>query len=152
MTPNAKRRKAPFFAVLMAAASLLAGCGPSPEVDTEFTPYVRKFEDEAGFPVTSDVVFRELDGFRGYCYPKGEDGRKQIWIDPESWREMASDEAAKELLMFHELGHCELSRPHDNTRGDDGDYVSIMNGAGVTSFVDEYVQNRAKYLNELFNR
>ena len=62
-------------------------------------------------------------GIVGYCitYPGGD---KEIQIDPNFWE--FSNDAEKEELVFHELGHCILLRTHKTTLNSNGYPVSIM--------------------------
>jgi len=43
-------------------------------------------------------------------------GYREIQIDPDYWNSTYVTEEAKIGLIFHELGHCELNRSHDEAR------------------------------------
>jgi hypothetical protein len=69
-----------------------------------------------------------------------------VSIDPTYWS-VASD-AQKENLVFHELGHCLLSRVHVTTLNADGTPASMMFPYTLAGSI--YLQNHAEYIAELF--
>lgn len=103
--------------------SAVSACGPeydakqSFKVDSEFKELISIFEKEQDVKVNIDVIFNSLESTTiGVCYWYEEDNKKvgvRVEIDPEFWFE--SVEAAREELLFHELGHCILGRDHDTT-------------------------------------
>ncbi|HTL12300.1 MAG TPA: hypothetical protein VL588_07420 [Bdellovibrionota bacterium] len=133
----------------LAALGLATGCGPR-KVDPKLATYVSKFEQEAHSSVSSNVEFKTLDGYRGFCNP--DMPRNHVWIDPRAWADTEGDAIAQELLVFHELGHCELSRPHDNREDSRGIPVSIMTSEGLGMLEASYSENRQQYIDELFRR
>jgi hypothetical protein len=59
-----------------------------------------------------------------------------------------ADHVEREMVVFHELGHCALYRDHLNDEKIGGDPVSLMNW---TIFSEStYNENREYYLRELF--
>ncbi len=60
---------------------------------------------------------------------------------------------AREVVLFHELGHVLLLRQHDNTQLSNKDWKSMMYGGNwfVTEYYIEKPERRSYYLNELFN-
>lgn len=73
----------------------------------------------------------------------------RIIIDREFWD--AASTLSREMVVFHELGHCVLLRGHDESTSGDGFCLSIMR-SGTLNCRDAYsVQNREYYLNELFS-
>jgi hypothetical protein len=90
----------------------------------------------------------ENEQFAGVCfvYP---DGKKEIIIQKEIWDNI--NYVQKQVLIFHELGHCALGRSHDDeTTTVDGKKVktSIMNSVIPTS--EDYKAYENGYLKELF--
>jgi len=135
----------------------LTACGKphTPTVELgEFAPYVNDFTTQAraaGLDVeVTDlrVVFGSTDSpyQRGLC-DITPDQTPTIIIQEWSWKE--ATEAAREELMFHELGHCVLHRKHHNDKTDNGFAKSIMNAYLLDS--DTYEEFREYYLQELFS-
>ena len=72
-----------------------------------------------------------------------------IEIDQDFWSQAGNLE--KEMVVFHELGHCYLNRDHKEGDNDEGICLSIM-ASGTGSCRDAYnQQNRSYYLDELFD-
>lgn len=82
--------------------------------DQAFSHYVRLFESIYG-KSTSRVSM----GFSKLEFPtvgrckKWSNGYREIEIDPDYWNSPYTTQEAKIGLIFHELGHCELNRYHD---------------------------------------
>lgn len=135
-------------------------------VDLELESYWLKFVEEAenrGVDLQLDTLdfsigFAQLDSLNvttaGKCYglPGGD-----ILIDVDEWE--SSDEVRRELLMFHELGHCVLGRHHTNPYGYLEENlrtytcISLMTSClcGSSCGIDYYsAQWRTFYLDELF--
>lgn len=100
---------------------LLASCAPPIinqhiEVESEFQYYIDSFESYSGVKYEGSAIFVEqnvLSFYKkdaiGVCI-KHNTGNKEIKIDKEYWFLISNE--AKEQLIFHELGHCALNRPH----------------------------------------
>ena len=72
-----------------------------------------------------------------------------VIIDSEFWSR-ASDNF-KEMIVFHELGHCILNRDHREGRTNSGFCVSIMR-SGELPCRDAYTDvNKPYYVEELFH-
>jgi len=57
----------------------------------------------------------------------------------------------KELIVFHELGHCFLQRGHREDALPNGACVSIMR-SGIEDCLDNYTsETRSFYIDELFD-
>ena len=139
--------------ILLISALALSGCASRIELG-EFEPYYRAFQHEA------KVRGRQTDPRRlvirfgrttpahatSTCYLRPDLGR-YVAVNQAQW-EREQDELFRELLIFHELGHCLLGREHSSGTYADGIPHSIMHYAGVP--VKLYRQRREKYLNELF--
>jgi hypothetical protein len=68
---------------------------------------------------------------------------KTFWTGAGAW--------AREFVVFHELGHCELLRDHFAGRNTDGSCVSLMR-SGLVECRDNYNSaTRSRYLDELFD-
>lgn len=118
-----------------------------PENDPTFDSYREEFELYAGKDTSHiPIVFEELPARNyGRClYFSG--GRRLIQINPNSWSKM--DEVNREILIFHEMGHCFLDKmEHDDKVNDEGHKTSMMStfhlGAGY------YLPCREAYIKEL---
>lgn len=119
---------------------ILIACGRSNYAG--FESYVQAFEAQAaehGRPltVTSNIRFVEEQETVGYC-SWGIFNKKDITIVRSGWDKMGEYE--REMVIFHELGHCELGRKHlDNT---------LMQFPSIS--LAEYLGDRADLLTELF--
>lgn len=128
-----------------------------PDADPRLWEYFHYFEQEAAQRgIYIDLKAQKLIGtieniYRhetvGLCNHQPE-RPNQLIIDNHFW-ERASN-IKREMIVFHELGHCVLSKKHNNRINSDGTCYSIMrSGSGVC--LDLYNQeNRSIYLNELF--
>ena len=129
------------------------------EVDPEFQPFVDSFVAEAAkrgvdinFEETGlSLTFGEVPAnANGVCtgLREGMSSTHEIIIDRNRWK--GDNEFEKERLIYHELGHCFLGRPHLNTTNTNGTCVSMMN-SGESGCVNAYGRlTRARYLDELF--
>jgi len=73
-------------------------------------------------------------------------GRNSIKYSSSAWGR--NSDTFREMLSFHELGHCLLGRGHKNAKHSDGSPESLMN-----SFIfneKTYLANKDRYLKELF--
>ena len=86
-------------------------------------------------------------GVLGVCV-RNDDEPNRVAVDQEAWS--TASQSIRELIVFHELGHCVLNREHLDDE-QDGVCVSIMtsslDGCEI-SLEDEAV--REEYLDELF--
>lgn len=77
-------------------------------------------------------------------------GVNTVWIKRDYWE--SSDEDIKELLLFHELGHCILNqvghRNEINFINGDFRAISLMNSKIISK---DYPNNKDYYLQELFS-
>jgi hypothetical protein len=155
-----------FLALFVIA--LFCGCGKeisrptlNQDIDPAFAPYWQSFKDEANARFLSSSVseqdvyiqFGDLDeNLHGECI----DGRggDSIVISRDYWDTI--DQTQREILIFHEIGHCQLTRPHVG----DGGYLlsysvapSLMVSSinGCNGVFDPYSPKwRAYYIDELF--
>lgn len=127
-------------------------------IDAPLQVYLDNFKEEASFRgITVDYSERQVEARLqlhdsdirlGWCdYQESDPDR--IVINTLFWEIL--DDLEKEKLVFHELGHCVLKRPHLDVLGEDGRCKSIMHSGQKCS--DNYTQlTRAAYLDELFLR
>lgn len=152
---------------LLATIVLVAACGKSepPRIDAAAAPFVKSFYAAAAaagrtVPQHTSVVFGDLSGVTdvahdgrllGFCTPA--EGR--VVLDGNYWETM--DDAGREALVFHELGHCELGQEHREgyevrERSDIiikvRAPVSVMQSAFIGG--DSWTQWREDYIEELF--
>lgn len=125
------------------------------EVPEDVDLIVKLFIQEAldrGINLSSNnlnVHFKSNLGFSGsityYGLCKKENGVPTIILDSFFWNYTASP-ILKEMLIFHELGHCWLHRGHENSK------LSLMD-ATVIGEVNSYnyLNFRKEVLDELFN-
>lgn len=135
---------------------LLAGCGkgvaPVAETPAEFRRYFERFDSYAqtrgDVRVTDRIAIEFGDvpsGAEAECISTNLRGRGII-VDEEIWA--ALDEPSREVLIFHELGHCALNRGHDS-REDGGIRHSLMHPKRIEGHLFESA--KAQYVAELFS-
>jgi len=106
---------------------ILLACAPKQPItiDQNLVPYFEMFQNTIGVS-TADVSGR-MDELVlptiGVC-TVDESGNKVVHIDATYWN--ASNDDAREMLVFHELGHCAMGRVHDVAVDKYGCPLSIM--------------------------
>ena len=126
-------------------------------VSPQLWDYFQRFEEEAasrGFSIDlnndnleADIEEISEDYVAGTCTFHSQMPNRII-IDEGFWSQ--SSDLFREMVIFHELGHCVLYRGHREDAFGNGACVSIMR-SGVDGCSDNYRQNtRAYYLDELF--
>jgi hypothetical protein len=147
-----------FFIVQCQDDAFLSEPIESAEVDNRLVKYFKSFEIEglargleinlAANDITGDIVDIDDSNVAGRCQ-YGSHVNPHIIIDSEFWAQ--ASEYGKEMIVFHELGHCYLKRDHLEDEMDNGVCASIMR-SGKGSCYDNYNQTtREFYLNELFS-
>ena len=97
--------------------------------------------------ITGEIMEIDQDRVAGSCSFSSH-APNHVTIDLGFWNE-ASD-LIKEMVIFHELGHCSLLRGHREDAHGNGACVSIMR-SGAEDCRDNYrLTTRAAYLDELF--
>lgn len=129
---------------------------PEVVVDPELVDYLDAFRDEGekrGWTIdiskiSATLIERDNSTYTGLC---SFDGRNynSIVIDQAIWKTL--DPFMKELVMFHELGHCVLERSHREVIFTDGTCGSIMRSGLGTCFDNYNTNTRISYLNELYD-
>ncbi|PIK15164.1 hypothetical protein [Halobacteriovorax sp. JY17] len=124
-----------------------------------FSSYITAFEKEAAKNLSEPnfkvgdipINFGDTtkDEFDGVCNTYS-DGTKEILIKKSWWE--STDKTQREIMIFHELGHCRLGRDHDEeivTTSSNKTYkTSVMNP--VIPHSDIYLEKRSAYLTELY--
>lgn len=145
------------------AVALITGCKKESHVivtslvDRDLIPYFEIFEAEArarGISLNAsyaDIEARIADiddgNVIGRCWYNSHNPNS-ILIDRDYW-ERASD-LGREMVVFHELGHCYLERGHTEATNANGICLSIM-ASGTGSCRNLYREGtREYYLDELF--
>jgi hypothetical protein len=147
---------------------LLGSCvtlfpNPPPGIHPELQEYVDRFEEYArkyygeSYSIPHmDIGFGDTSHFSeilhgpgyvtvGWCN-KVSPTRRSIMIDEESWQHYP--DIRKEQLMFHELGHCALDRPHVEEEDPENLPVSLMYPVMMNDSL--YRLHRETYIKELF--
>lgn len=125
-----------------------------PNVDEPLHKYFKKFEEEGKKRgVKVDLIKSKVYGsltkihansIVGIC----DNNKTRVFIDKDFWDR--SSDLSKELIIFHELGHCYLKLPHKTNTSNDGVCQSIMR-PGNGNCLDFYTsKTREKMIDELF--
>ncbi len=122
------------------------------KTDPEFLPYLEKYSSlkmqYKNQPINTNVKvlfsthpLKTSDHLKyvkhsGYC----NFFTQSIFIDRGFWKAHRDNERARESILFHELGHCDLDRKHFLLRGDFSSYIqtenfSFMNGDIIYSLL-----------------
>ena len=130
---------------------------PSLFVETALQPYFDSFVEEAAqrgrsIDLTAleiEGIIEEIDGnVIGQCRSNS-NLPNVVAIDQSFWN--SASQLRREMVIFHELGHCALQRDHLDTKTITGTCISIMQ-SGQGNCRNAYSNStRAAYLDELFN-
>ncbi len=140
-------RCAIILSLLLLASSSCAPIDPGNNytVSPEIEPYLLSFQDEArahGVLITFhgiDVQFGDLPAPQvGVCYS----GQLRVVVDQRVWD--TYDSYRREVVIYHELGHCLLGKGHVAAST-----PAIMNPMLMWS--SYYAAHRTELLNEFFN-
>lgn len=97
--------------------------------------------------VTAEIKLINEGSVAGSCTTNGHDVR-HITIDQSFWNQ--ASHLVKEMVIFHELGHCILGRGHKESSFSNGICQSIMR-SGLGTCRDAYTsENRDYFIEELF--
>ena len=127
------------------------GTTPSGLADPE--PFQTQFKElgkaYGAIFIAEKVVFSFRSFFGstiGMCI-SGSSRTNQVQYSTSAWR--GGSNTFREMLSFHELGHCLLGRGHKNSNHSDGRPESVMK----SSIFNEktYLAHRDEYLKELFS-
>lgn len=124
-------------------------------IEAPFVPLVEEFESIARVPVTTPIFFADdlSPEILGVCvvWTKSDITVKEIKINRKTF---GRDAIESEMIVFHELGHCERGRPHDQTQAvlNDGRVVPFSLMFPSLFLSSDYSQYHTHYLLELFKR
>lgn len=140
-------------ALLLGIWLVLVGCGRT-QVDPALVPYTQSFEQAYHLKLKDVVVkFGNLSNGTetdGDC-EKDPVGASVINIDFGFWQ--GADDTQREMVLFHELGHCVFGRVHKMDLTPDGVFaVSLMYPDALMVGEQNYLANRDSYLKELSGR
>lgn len=130
---------------------LLAGCGKERKLGIA-ERYVLAFESAsvgAGHPVKVDNLVVEFTP-TGHNFATCEERMfhtPKIIITQSHWN--VASETQREIILFHELGHCVLGRNHFDLIKADGSPSSLMHSKAVLAHT--YQRDRGSYVHELFH-
>lgn len=128
------------------------------DVHSDLKPFFMSFESEGasrGWDIDLTALgiageFDEIDegNVAGIC-SYGSHRPNQITIDRTFWQR--ANQLAREMIVFHELGHCYLERDHLEEAFANGYCQSIMRSGNCCCRDGYNSENRAYYLDELFS-
>lgn len=166
-------KKSRYILILTLMATIYVACSNDPgeepnnniDIALEFQKYVNRFIEEGanrGYEIDFNDTGLSIqfgsalpEDAAGVCSElgNGNSGSHHIEILKSYWEQLT--DIQKERLIFHELGHCELNRPHDNSVFSNGDWKSIMRGSPLppdkTPIVNYTGTRRVYYIDELFD-
>jgi len=126
------------------------------EVDSQLWEYFELFEVEAAsrgysinlinLEITGAIERISEDGVAGTCQYGNH--IHHVTIDRDFWNN--SSALGREMVVFHELGHCALNQGHREAEDNNGSCLSIMNSGTSGCRVRYTNANRDFYLDELF--
>jgi len=127
-------------------------------VDERLWSYFEDFEQEADrrgltYDLTSYNLIGSIediddDGVVGTC-SYGRRSPLHVTVDLPFWQNSGS--FSREMVVFHELGHCILDRDHTEETVGNGFCASIMASGTGNCRTPYNAQNRNYYLDELFD-
>ena len=140
------------------AISLTTEESTSPTVDPALQPFFDEFEYQASLRgITVDLASEKIIGkieelseqhVAGQC-TYGAHIDNEITIDQTFWNDYPHY-YIREMVVFHELGHCFLERGHREGAYADGSCLSIMRSGLETCRDNYFPSTRSTYLDELF--
>lgn len=100
---------------------------PGGPTDPDFETYTMDFEIRTGKDVSHiPVQYGDLDNNKvGVCH-SWSNGQRKIRIDRKQWNNKLTQDQ-KDILIWHEFGHCALRFGHNDTLRPDNCPVHIMN-------------------------
>jgi hypothetical protein len=143
------------FLFVLLVATFACGKEETVNVDAELQPLFSSFSSEAQQRgMTLDMtnytgMLTDLDeaNVAAKCQTIS-NGQKRVLVDLGFWKTASTMQ--REMVVFHELGHCVLNRAHlDDARTDGSCFSMMQSGLGLCkmSYTDK---TRSAYLDELF--
>ncbi len=137
--------------------AFLTACGKEPVVElNQFSNYVANFEAQAqkqGIEIELKnlvIQFGDIPGgnsrVTAACISYS-DGFDSIIVNETMWEKLT--ETQREIVIFHELGHCILERGHIDEHNEEGIPVSMMNSYLIDGRT--YDSFHGYYMSELFD-
>ncbi len=127
------------------------------EIHELLLPYFERFENEGrlrgldidltAHGITGTIEEISQEHVAGTC-TYGTHLPGDVLIDLGFWNN--SSALIKEMVIFHELGHCYLRRDHKETAFSNGSCTSIMRSGNGDCFDNYNSQTRENYIDELF--
>ena len=127
-----------------------------PLVDEDLWPHFINFEEEAALrgyqfdlnllEVTGFINDIPRDGVAGTC--RSGSHTREVTVDVNFWNN--SGRLRRELVVFHELGHCVLFQDHREQEDQFGRCLSLMNSGTSGCNVPYDLTTREFYIDELF--
>ncbi len=102
--------------------------------------------DYEALNITADIKNIIDASVLGECI--NQEGNRRIIVDEDKWDNF--NDADREFLIFHELGHCALGRGHTDLVNPDGTCVSLMHSTLEVCDRNYNDDTRADLLDELF--
>jgi len=116
-----------------------------PQVDQRLWSYFEDFEKEASSRNQNiDLVALGITGEIENISDEGVAGTCQYGLH-------RSSDMLREMIIFHELGHCALGRGHTESANSNGVCLSVMNSGTTDCSVLYNSNNKEYYLDELFS-
>ncbi len=127
-----------------------------PLADEALWSYFESFEKEAQIRgLNYDLDALEITGVIEEISDEGVAGTCQygqhihhVTVDKTFWNN--SSNLRRELVVYHELGHCVLFKDHTENYNNEGICLSMMNSGTAPCSVAYNSQNREYYIDELF--
>lgn len=147
-------------------AVFISACGSNVEQNSQLIPYLNQFKQYAAeqgvYVYTKELtlIIEEIDQadpsfcvlgtcrYGGAWGPAGPGDYRKITIDPMKWDIYLTPET-RQVLLFHEFGHCILGREHDTTIAVHGNPKSIMYPFILSQYA--YTTYFSSYISELFH-
>lgn len=128
------------------------------EVDERLWVYFERFEDAGAARgidvnleaanVTGIIENNPIHTSPGACAMNTNETLHRVSIREDFWT--GASVTQREIIVFHELGHCFLHREHFDLALPDGTCVSLMRTGGNICQDNYLVDTRDYYLDELF--
>ena len=131
------------FSLFLTACGGFEAIGPV-TIAPEFMPYFLQYRiDKFNYTGSQsirriNIIFSKLEDYSAVCLFKNK-GEETIEVDPEVW--FKSTDTFKTILIYHELGHCDLNLEHTTEN-------FIMNPYLIDDIL--FNTNRNYYLTMLF--
>lgn len=146
--------------VILSLCFFIVGCGPgfypAPYIDPEFIPYVEEYKQDKSRYLSTQMKSVSIqfglsdDSLDGQCEISAIRNRitdktifriRIIRINKEHWQYF--NPITRKILIYHELGHCDLNLDHSDT-------TSIMNPYALSDYL--FNLDQEYYLDLLFNK